>query len=135
MIILVPAVILEMSKNLIPFLQRTKTSRNLFLKLRVSLFSALAVMIKNSAGDFIVTFGPNPIQRSEQLQFSYYAEVGGTMDVNIYSLTGKQVLKENRRTSNGLNTLRLNVTNLAAGQYAAEFILNGKNELRKIIIQ
>ena len=88
-----------------------------------------------TAGDFIVTFGPNPIQRSEQLQISYYAEVGGIMDVNIYSLTGKQVLKENRTTSNGLNSLRLNVTNLAAGQYAAEFILNGKKELRKIIIQ
>ncbi len=88
-----------------------------------------------TAGDFIVTFGPNPVQRSEPLQISYYAEAGGVMDVNIYSLTGKQVLKENRKTSNGLNTLRLNLSNLAAGQYAAEFILNGKKELKKIIIQ
>ena len=87
------------------------------------------------SGDFIVTLGPNPVQRAELLNISYYSEVAGALEVNIYSLTGKQVIKEIRKASGGLNSFKLNVNKLAAGQYAAEFVLNGKKELRKIIVK
>lgn len=88
-----------------------------------------------TAGDFILNFGPNPVQRTAPLQISYYASQGGVLEINIYSLTGRQVYKDTRKTSDGLNAVRLNVNQFAAGQYAAEFILNGRKELRKIIIQ
>jgi hypothetical protein len=79
--------------------------------------------------------GPNPIVRPQLMKILFNADGRGSMDIKIFSSTGKLVLKDKTETFYGLNDSHLHVCDLPAGEYIAVFTLNGKKETRKIVVK
>jgi hypothetical protein len=67
---------------------------------------------------------PNPFVQDLNMQFT--AAVNATAQINIISITGQKMITKQANVSKGLNTLQLNgLSNLAAGMYTAQLIIDG----------
>lgn len=100
-----------------------------------SLSSIKTVRSDPDNNSLIVQLGPNPIIRPQLMKIFFNADSRGSMDVKIYSIGGKLVLKQRMETFYGLNDSHLHVCDLPAGEYVMVFNLDGKKESRKIVIK
>lgn len=76
---------------------------------------------------------PNPFNPETQIEFTASAATHASVDV--YSLTGEKVATVfNGQARSGLNKVRFNGSNLAAGIYFYRLTMDGKSAVRKMVL-
>jgi plastocyanin len=93
-------------------------------------------VIRNAAGgnNLLVSLSPNPITRPGQVQIQFNSETKGSMQVKVYSSSGKLVLQDRIAAFYGLNSGHLHVCDLQKGVYTLQFELDKRKETRKIAV-
>lgn len=82
----------------------------------------------------VAMLSPNPIKRPGQLMVQFNAESEGVMQVNVFDMNGKQVLKTNLSAFPGLNNGHIHVCDLPAGIYTLQFDYEGIRETKRIVV-
>ncbi|MEO6720427.1 MAG: T9SS type A sorting domain-containing protein [Ferruginibacter sp.] len=82
----------------------------------------------------IVALSPNPITRPGQVQIQFNGETKGFMNIKVFDINGKLMLKDKVAAFYGLNNTHLHVCDLPKGTYTLQFELDKKKEIRKIAV-
>jgi len=70
---------------------------------------------------------------NEQVEIRYTSNISGTVQVNVFDITGRNISKEEYRVKNGVNNIKLN-KGLKTGVYFA-IVSNGKeSQTRKFAV-
>jgi hypothetical protein len=75
---------------------------------------------------------PNPAQNSVTLEFSSYTSCSCTIDV--VDITGRKLATYRGDASEGENTRELDIESIEAGMYLVVLNLDGKREVKKLIV-
>ena len=85
--------------------------------------------------NLIVSLSPNPVRRPGQVQLKFNADKAGEMEVSVLNSAGQTVLKNRMAAFYGINSGHLHICDLESGIYNIMFILGGKREVKKVIVQ
>ena len=98
-------------------------------------FSEIKVVRNFRVADkLIVALSPNPITRPGQVQIQFNGDAKGFMEIRVFSINGKLMLKDKVAAFYGLNNTHLHVCDLPKGTYTLQFELDKKKEIRKIAV-
>jgi len=76
---------------------------------------------------------PNPAQNSVTLNFNSYTSCSYTID--LVDITGRKLTTYRGNASEGENTRELDIESIEAGMYQVVLILDGKREVKKLVIE
>jgi Secretion system C-terminal sorting domain len=90
-------------------------------------------VIKNNKG-VILNCSPNPTSNELRVAYELAASVG-VASVNIYDLTGKEIMKQNISTNAGKNQVVLSLSSLPAGMYLCSLMIDRADaSTQKIVV-
>jgi plastocyanin len=84
--------------------------------------------------NIIVSLSPNPVTRPGMVLLKFNADKAGEMDVSVYNSSGQMVLKTKMSAFYGLNNSHLHICDFEKGTYNIVFSLDGKKEIRKVLV-
>ena len=76
---------------------------------------------------------PNPAKNKVYIQF--YSESGQLCIINLSDMSGRKLAGYNMKSGYGMNTIDLNLEGIEQGFYLVTLILDGKQELKKLMIE
>lgn len=94
-------------------------------------------LYKALSGDqkIITGVGPNPILKNGHLMLEYVSDIDSKMDLSLFDLEGKCVMRSSVTTVKGRNMGHFHLSNLSSGTYTLSVLINGKSESRLINIK
>lgn len=82
-----------------------------------------------------LTLRPNPVNRTESLSVHYYLPRKGTVQLSVWDLPGRQILKQEIEGKAGENESFLQINSLPFGTYFIKVDFQGKSEIQKVFIR
>jgi hypothetical protein len=89
------------------------------------------ILISNRPDNFLVRLQGNPIRSS--IDLSITTRRAGDVSIELYSLTGVQMIKRQQALKEGTNSVTIPVSNVAAGQYFLKVKTNDDVQMLPVI--
>lgn len=80
-----------------------------------------------------VSYNLYPMQDAGVYSLQMDARAGGNMTLRLFNAIGQQVATQQHSVAPGANTVRIDLSNQAAGIYYVQFDVNGKRYMRKVV--
>jgi hypothetical protein len=97
----------------------------------IQYLSDTATAILNIQPDKQLTIYPNPTTRF--LNFTNYYSINGTGRIDIFDITGVEVLQQNFEVGFGIQTNPIDISNLPNGVYLLQYTVNGNRRIERIV--
>jgi hypothetical protein len=97
------------------------------------ILSNMLAMRIGSASSAEINLFPNPAKN--YMQLTYVSNAAESTTIKITDISGKTIITQRAFTSQGTNSIQINLQNkLQSGTYIIQFILDGKNIVKKFIV-
>lgn len=99
---------------------------------QTSLLLAAAIEENNLLGNYFIS--PNPVQSGSQLTINYQSDYSFEGSVQLYDLTGKELMSEVLNVIGGVNSINLTMPQLSEGMYVMTISDGSRTETSKIVV-
>jgi hypothetical protein len=95
--------------------------------------SFAGIDLKKSQAFQVFQNQPNPFSNSSTI--NYFVPKSGDVEFNVFDILGNKVLSQNKVSTTGKNSIKINKENLAEGVYIYELIYQNKAIRKRMIIE